>query len=255
MGGAQRFMCRGGWSQVSSGRHGFTLVELLVVIAVISILASLLLPVLQKAREGAWAITCANNIKTVGLSIIMFADDNDGRGPSKAQRWGSNPNGDTYWQNVLNNVMFEGQNRIFYYSGAVPVGTTYRAPSGKIVCPKFETTESYVRGYALNNNVAAAGPQITNGVPSPWISWWLGQRLNRFKRPSYQILTRNHEYNADGCGANFPYDVMTMSVTKPHMWSGVPFRHNGSSSFSFFDNHVELRKPEGDLNSQARYNP
>jgi len=65
----------GGSSAPASCEGGFTLVELLVVMAVITILAGILLPALVKAKEVARKTSCLNNVRQIGMSLEMFRQD------------------------------------------------------------------------------------------------------------------------------------------------------------------------------------
>lgn len=63
------------------GRVAFTLIELLVVIAIIAILAGMLFPLLARSKEQARRMHCTNNLRQIGLGIMMYRDDHGDRPP------------------------------------------------------------------------------------------------------------------------------------------------------------------------------
>jgi len=67
-------------------RAAFTLLELLVVVAIIGVLAGLLVPVLSKARAAAKTTHCLGNLRQLSLAIQMYVDDNGGRLPALQNR-------------------------------------------------------------------------------------------------------------------------------------------------------------------------
>ena len=120
--------------------RAFTLVELLVVLAIISILAAMLLPALAMAKEKARSIFCLNNLKQIGIAMTIYADDhNDFLVPAEYNVG----NGAKYregWPTILYNHQYLPAQRSPDYYTVPPGKSVFRCPSGISKVYSFDPT-------------------------------------------------------------------------------------------------------------------
>lgn len=149
----------------------FTLIEVLVVVAIIGILASLLLPSLKKARDSSRRGVCVNNLKNISTSLLMYPDDNNQyftHGAGRTSRL-------TTWDDLLGEGGYDGRNITTAVAALARIADP--ADGSKIYyCPSAEFDYINTRGtgepnrtYSTNQNLMGDHDfSITlNSVASP----------------------------------------------------------------------------------------
>lgn len=214
--------------------HGFTLTELLVVIAVIALLAALLLPVLGKSRAKAEGVTCANNLKQLSVAWQLYTDDNGdllvnnhGVPETLARRstWANNVQ-DWLDGDDNTNLVFLRDSKLGPYANHATA--IYKCPSDR----EPALNGQRIRTMSMNAQVGNSG-EITNRFNPNYL-----QFLKESEIPTpagiFVFLDEHCDTLNDGFFVNRLDD---------YKWGNLPGSyHNGAVNLSFADGHIESHR-------------
>ncbi|MDD3886613.1 MAG: prepilin-type N-terminal cleavage/methylation domain-containing protein [Victivallaceae bacterium] len=240
-------------------KKSFTLIELLVVIAIIAILAAMLLPALNKARDKARAMTCVNILKNFATMNMIYAGDNKDN-----SIWIFDVNGKKWSENFAFRNMLGGT----IYGKSADGFRCSDESSTEIICPlatRAINATTYAAGY---NHPTVTFSYAMVGEDNAYVqskSW--GELGSTLKLYSYMVGRVTNPGSrimfADAQGPRIRPTASHIAQTTYRMrdnglLEGIIYRHSMRANIAFFDGHVEAVDPndvnDGKNNSSGNIN-
>lgn len=191
---------------------GFTLVEILVVVGIVAILATILMAVFVRVREKSRASICQSNLKQIALAVQQYAHDNDGRFPSVIYVMGRNTPAakQVAWNEAI---------------------MTYAKAPSIFSCPSSEINEPSLDIYAYNSR--QLNDIIWSPNRNPRFNQIVGSHESKILTPATVALN----FDTWAQHANSIENGATIETScGPH---SVATLHSGGANYSYLDGHVK----------------
>jgi prepilin-type N-terminal cleavage/methylation domain-containing protein/prepilin-type processing-associated H-X9-DG protein len=209
-------------------QKAFTLIELLVVIAIIAILAGLLLPALAKSKEKAKRINCYNNLKQMGLAMVMYADETGGVPRGNDPYW---------WQTFIPYLGGTAAARDQY--GRIKVYTCPSYPDKRQVICYVDNAWQFT-SLRDNTGMELNGLYKISRIQVPAETIYFADNENGSWRP---IFTRTNiigstDLNDVWSPSHLPYPSTLPTARLNGERRVAAARHDHGANFMFFDGHA-----------------
>lgn len=223
-------------------RSGFTLIEMLVVIAIIALLASILAPAVSGALAQAQRTKCAAQMRQFHQAALMYATDTDGRFPAVCDEGGFG--GRFNWPGTWPYVLAE---HLGYHDLKPGVNPGENRRNTIFTCPAYRNSPAYevwpnpydrylLGGYGMNRNL-----DLERGVTPD--GNWARQYVNRAEitasNPSQRLMFADGSGRNGDLGTRFDFNRYG---TAAYQYLIDPIRHRGGANLCFMDGHVQFMR-------------